>query len=261
LTPVRVLQEEPGRTIVIEDGAAVVRKTFYGDDPTALGALVRREAERMREFADALDSVEGAECPRPIEVSFGPEPFIRMTRARGERMQDLLATQQWTASRFEAVAAVLDRALTCYVQTFGEPYWDFILRNMFYDVDSGVVTFLDFGIPTIYEPRLEELNRFSPVEVSIGGLVASSIFEAGRPIRMSRRLEHRQAPRLSAAVARMAIARGADPGGIRAVAKLTYGLASSHGGPTRRAWYATAGRCLARPGRKLNALRAEPGDR
>jgi hypothetical protein len=258
---VRVLQEEPGRTIVIEDDEAVVRKTFYGDDPAELGRLARHEAERMRRFAEALDAVEGAECPRPIEVSLGSAPFIRMTRARGEPMQDLLATQAWSPARFEAVATVLDQALNCYVRAFSEPYWDFILRNMFYDVGDEVVTFLDFGIPTIYLPRLEELNRFSPVEVSIGGLVASSIFEAGRPARMKRRLEHRQAPRLSAAVARKAIADGADADGIRAVAELTYGLASSHGGPARRAWYATAGRGLAQRGRKLDAMLADPANR
>ena len=83
--------------------------------------------------------------------------------------------------------------LVRYVDTFGEPYWDFIFRNMFYDEDEHLVTFLDFGFPPLFLPILDELERRSPIEVSLAALVASAIFDAGRPKRMGRLREHHHA--------------------------------------------------------------------
>ncbi len=254
----RVLQREPGRTVTLEEGGATVRKAFHGDAAAVLAEQARREFDRMSRFTAALADVDLAACPEPLELGTVPEPFVRMTRAAGVPMQDHLARTTWTPDTHRRVADVLRRALVRYVETFDEPYWDFILRNMFYDPDTGMVTFFDFGVPALYEPAIADLERLSSLEVSLGSLLASSVFEAGRPRRLSRRREHRQAPLLARTVLVRCLdeSHGLPVGidGVAAAARITYGLAASDGGRLRRAWYRSGGRLLARPGATLDRL-------
>jgi hypothetical protein len=253
-----ILQREPGRTVAMEAGGQAVRKTFHGHDPVSLKALAAREFDRMQVFRQALDGIESATCPRPLELGDAVEPYVRMERARGVPLQDHLASHTWDAPLFDHVSGVLEHALTRYIETFGEPYWDFIFRNMFYDPNLRLVTFLDFGVPTIYMPALDEFRAWSDVEVSLGSLVASSLFEAARPRRMTRRREHRQAVVLAGQVLRCC-AHGSEtatprPEGVRGAALTAYGLACGQGGRVRRRWYRHVGAILARPSRALDRL-------
>ena len=246
-----VLQREPGRTVTLEADGSTVRKTFHGDDLWSLGQLAAREFERMSAFHDVLQDVDGAACPAPLDLVLHPEPYLRMERAAGMPLQDHLAQNVWEPERYGRVAGIMASALLRYVGTFAEPYWDFILRNMFYDPAAEAVTFLDFGIPTIYEPILAELRTTHPVDVSLGGLVASSVFEAARPRRLVRRLEHRQAPQLALAVLERCLEDpdGLDVSGegVRKAAHAAYGVAGSGGPWSRRLWYRGVGPVLAPP--------------
>ncbi len=259
----KVLQREPGRTVTLEDGGAGVRKTFHGDDTAFLAQLAWREFDRMGRFRAALDDVDLATCPKPLEVGALPEPFVRMELAAGVPMQDHLARTTWSTDMYQRVAEVLRQALIRYVQTFDEPYWDFILRNMFYDANTGIVTLFDFGIPVLYEPAIPDLERLSPLEVSLGSLLASSVFEAGRPRRLSRRREHRQAQVLARTVLmRCLLASDGLPigsEGVARAARITFDLAASDGGWLRRTWYRSCGRLLTRPGVTLDRLCAGHG--
>ena len=254
----RVLQREPGRTVVLEDDGLTVRKTFHGDDPGALQELARREFQRMSDYSAALEGLGPARCVRPLDLELSDEPSVLMERAAGIPMQDHLASHTWSPELRDRVSSVLNQALVSYVDTFHEPYWDFILRNMYFDPIEEVITFFDFGIPVIYLPALDKMKRSSPLDVSLGGLVASSIFEAGRPRRMARRREHRQAPALAAGVLRRCLA---DPGnsavsvdGVHEIAQTVYGLASRGGGLFRRGWYRSFGPLVARPMATLDAV-------
>jgi hypothetical protein len=251
----QVLQRQPGRTVVLEAGGQVVRKTFHGDDAGSLEQLATREFERMVRFSTALADVTAVTCPTPIELGAGPEPYVRMGRAAGVPMQSYLGTTTVDAERSASLADALGRGLIRYVETFAEPYWDFILRNMFYDERTGLVTLLDFGVPVIYAPALADLERHSPFDVSLGGLVASSVFEAARPKRFWRRLEHRQAFSLASAVTRRLLetpgAPGVTPVGVRTVAEVTYGLAETSGGRLLQGWYRLCGSKIAGRDRKF----------
>ena len=253
----RVLQREAGRTVALEDDGRTVRKTFHGEDGVDVRQLATSEYERMMQFAQALVGVAHAECAKPVELALGDAPYIRMERARGIPMQQDLGATAWESDRYTAVAGVLRGALIRYIETFGEPYWDFILRNMFYERASETVTFLDFAVPSLYLPAIEELKQCAPLEVSLGALLASSIFEASRPKRILRRREHRQAPVLAQAVLRRCLEDSAgltvEVAGVRRVAHLAYGLASTGGSWFRQAWYGSYG-AVVRPVRRLDDI-------
>jgi hypothetical protein len=239
----RLLQNEPGRVVALENGGSVVRKTYVGGDPDVLGAMAVREFERMSVFRDALRECTGATCPRPLELALGRQPYIRMTRATGIAMEDSLKCEVWSAARFARVGDILCRAVDTYVRTFDEPYWDFILRNMLYDPEKQLVTFIDYEIPPACLRLLDTLSRFSPLDFSVGTLVASSIFEPRRPRRLFRRRQHRQA----SALVRAAVRSFRNPPGVelkvaqvREVAHLNYELATGGGNAVRRVWYKSA---------------------
>jgi hypothetical protein len=219
----------------------------------------------MAAYHNVLDSVDYATCPRSIEVGLGDEPYVRMEAARGIPLQDLLNSRQWKHELYDHVATVLAQALVAYVDHFAEPYWDFIFRNMFYAEEERLVTLLDFGIPRLYLPVMAELVQLPPLEVSLGSLVASSVFESARPKHLRRQREHRRAPILAALVlARVQDLRSVDavrPDVVVHVARTAYRLASGHGGVARRVWYRTCGRAFARPATKFARFRqaARPG--
>ena len=169
-----------------------------------------------------------------------------------------LARLAASPAQSDELASALSEALFCYVATFDEPYWDFIFRNMFFDADLALVTFLDFGFPDLYRPLLGELLRHHPVEVSLGALVASAIFEAARPKRFRRRREHRRAFELAKLTVEHVVS---EPAGarvrvdaVRECARALYGLATTDGGALRQGWYLRAGPLIAQPSSKLATL-------
>ena len=252
----RILQQEPGRTVALEAGGLVVRKTFHGADSDRQRLLATREFEHMLRFSTALARVENAMCPQPLELVVGAETYVRMERVKGLPMRDELNLSRWDVDAYRRIADILTRALMCYVETFAEPYWDFIFRNMFYDPVDHQVTFIDFGVPELYTPVLDEFSSVQPLEVSLGGMVASSIFESARPKYVTRQREHRQAPALAEAVLRRC-QETALPGvlsmdRVMSVARTAYGLASSGGGVLRESWYRFGGPLLANPTVKLD---------
>jgi hypothetical protein len=254
----QVLQNEPDRTVLLEPSGSVVRKVFHSNDAETSRALAEFEYDRLRRFHDALASSAALTCPRPLELCSDDTVYIRMERATGVPMQEHLLRTAWSTEVQDEFAAALCEGLSAFVATFGEPYWDFILRNMFYDDGARLVTFLDFGFPPLYEPMLDELRRHHPIEVSLAALLCSAVFDAGRPSRMARRREHLRAYRVANATIEHTIASApkgsVQPEPVREMAAGLYRLASGGGSRLRSTWYRSVGAVLARPAQRFAAI-------
>jgi hypothetical protein len=140
-----------------------------------------------------------------------------------------------------------------YVAASGEPYRDFQFDNMLYDEGTGTLAFVDLGAPPGRAragcgPEQAQAVA-SALEISLGNLVGSTIFQSARPRWLLRRRQHRQAVALCAGVVgRAAAARPAEvsPAGLQASATSAYRRSAFGGSWPKRLWYATAGRGVAR---------------
>ncbi len=236
----RLLQREPGRTVTLEAGGAVVRKEFAGSTASAEAA---REHDHLERFSRALGTDGHACCPRPLEVGAGDPAFVRMQRAPGEPLTDHLGRRRWSREEIDWLADVLAGAVQTYVDTFAEPYFDFHLRNMTYEADRGRAWFFDFGVPSTFPPALDaRLREQSPLDVSVGNLVGSTVFEATRPRTVLQRRRHRQSFLVAAAVrARLPL----GPGDVRWVARSVWDAAVTDGDEwSAVAWYRSVGRLV-----------------
>jgi hypothetical protein len=232
----RLLQREPGRTVTLEAGGTVVRKEFAG--PTA-AAEAAREHDRLERFARALGTDGRARCPRPLELGTGEPVFVRMERAPGESLTAHLGRRAWSQDEVDRLADVLAGAVRIYVDALAEAYFDFHLRNMTYEPAAGRVWFFDFGIPSNFPPDLVgRLRELPPLDVSVGNLLGSTVFEASRPRTVLQRRRHRQSFLVAEAVrTRLPV----EPAAVGWVARAAWDAAAADGGPLASAWYRSAG--------------------
>ncbi|KRE32491.1 hypothetical protein ASG82_23660 [Mycobacterium sp. Soil538] len=235
----RLLQRQPDRTVSLEAGGTVVRKEFTGPLASTEAA---REHDRLQQFHRALGSDGRARCPRPIEVGTDGPAFVRMERAPGQSLIAHLGSRPWSDEEINQLASVLAGAVQTYIDTFDEPYFDFHLRNMTYEPAEGRVWFFDFGIPSTFAPDLvARLLQQAPLDVSVGNLLGSTVFEATRPRTMLQRRRHRQSFLLADAVrAQLPVA----PAEVRRVARVVCDAAAAHGDWTAMAWYRSIGRLI-----------------
>jgi hypothetical protein len=162
-----------------------------------------------------------------------------MERARGEPLVAQLGSRSWTDGEVNRVASVLAGAVQIYIQTFGEPYFDFHLRNMTYEPAEGRVWLFDFGIPRTFPSELiTRLRQRSPLDVTVANLLGSTFFEATRPRTVFQRRRHRQSFLLADAVrAELPVAMTE----VRWIALSVWEAAAAHGGWAARAWYRSIG--------------------
>jgi hypothetical protein len=244
----RVLQVEPHGAVVVEDGETVVRKSFFGDDENTRRRIAATEFDRQSRFWRNLQGTDGISCPRPLELIDASRPQIRMEFARGQPISKHLRDVDLSSAELTWLADTLIRALASYVQSTDEPYYDFHLRNMLYDPVDRVVAFVDFGIPKRLEHSLDQLSGLSPFEISLGNLVAGTIFESARPRGFYRLRQHRQALRLCSAVLERALDGDGDLNieNVRRASDIAYGASVYWGPALRQGWYRLPGRLLAR---------------
>ena len=254
----RLLRRSPRRTVVVEGNGEVVRKTFHGGDPEVLRQLAEVECVRLSRFREALAGVPHATCPRPLGVEPGSAPSLRMERCLGLPLLSRLRAGDLDAGTMRTIAVTAASAVIAYVRDLGEPYHDFQFDNMLYDERSGVVTFLDLGLP---DGGGNCPPTATALDMSLGNLVGSTMFQSARPKWMLRIRQHRQAEQLCSAV----VARSAQPGivpvsprGLREAALAAYARSAFQAGVMRRAWYAGAGHVLARRPTILDGTVAPP---
>lgn len=254
---VRRLPRPPGRTVVVEEGGGAVRKTFFGDDPRALLRLAEAEFGRLQQFHRALGDVTGAGSPRPIEIRSDPEVVIRMERAPGRPLLDVLRHRDLAPDLVERLAAVAAAAVTRYVDALGEPYADFQFDNMLFDEASEGLTFLDLGPPDGGHPP----PPGSPaLELTLGNLIGSTVFQSARPRWALASRQHRQAVALCSRIVERVDrfeGRALAPGDLHACAVAAYQRCAFKEGWAGWIWYRSVGYFLARRPRILG-LRFSP---
>jgi hypothetical protein len=240
-----LLQQSSGRTVVLEPGGTTVAKTFFGAPPSLLWTLAEREFERLERFSAALQDVEGAACPRPIELVGGSTPKIRMERASGIPLSTLLGERPFAREIHHRLVATVSRALDVYVEVLAEPYHDLHFGNMLYDPLSRTLTFVDLGLP----PRSFSAPPVSPHDASLGNLIGSTIFESARPQWLRRQRQHRQSSLLCAAIVGSFLDAG-HPGvtrrGLCEAGRAAYERYAFPGAWSRRMWYGSVGYLVAK---------------
>jgi hypothetical protein len=229
-----VMQDDRGRRVTVEaDGT--VTKTFTG---VAAREEANREADRLARFHRALDGVEGVTCPSLLSVD-GPPWRVHMSLVDGEPLSARLARSELSRAERDALAGLLAMGLTAYVRTFAEPYYDFHLRNVVSAPDA-TVAFVDFGVPAELAGVLDTLHRRHPIEVSLGNLVGSTVFEAMRP-RSARVPEPNRAQTfaLVRSVVDSFVGSHEDvtAAGVASMADVSYRQSAHRGSLVRRAWY------------------------
>jgi hypothetical protein len=240
-----LLQQSSWGAVVLEPGGATVAKTFFGAPQPLLWTLARREFERLERFSAALQDVEGAACPRPMELVGASTPKIRMERASGIPLPTLLGERPLAAETHHRLVTTVIRALDVYVELLAEPYYDLHFGNMLYDPLSRTLTFLDFGFPegSVSAPPV------SPHDASLGNLIGSTIFESARPKWLRHQRQHRQSSLLCAAIVESFVDAG-HPGvtrtGLWEASRAAYERSAFPGAWSRRVWYGSVGYLLAR---------------
>jgi hypothetical protein len=257
----RILQREEHRVVTLEGDGRTVRKTFLGADTGEQLEQARREHDRLTRFSRALAGVDGARCPEPVELSAGPYPSVRMTRAEGLA----LSVGREGPVEMAWLTRVLCDGLTAYIATFSEAYYDFHFRNMLYDPTGREVTFLDFGVPDHLVAARPALDRLSPLDASLGNLYGSTLFEAVRPRNLRRREQSRRLLALSTAVIESFRERGRTdpavrptPAGVAEATEIVYRESASWGPRTHHAWYRLFPRRLSGGKRRLERLFGDP---
>lgn len=238
----QVLQEGLGRRTVREADGRAVRKTFTAGPAEQRIRTADDELARLARFSAALVDVPGATCPRPLGRVDRPDPGYRMSWVAGENLAEHLNRRPVPEDELVRMGRTIAAALRAYVAAVGEPYYDLKLGNML--VGPGCeLGFVDVGLPCDVPPAGED----AALEVSVGNLLASMVFDSGRPLHFFRRRYHRQSGVVAAA-----LVAALDDVPLRedrllaeterAYRRNTFG----RGSPVRTLWYATAGRLVGR---------------
>jgi hypothetical protein len=137
----------------------------------------------------------------------------------------------------QAYGRAIAEGLLVYVETFDEPYWDLHFRNMFVAPNARRITLFDFDIPEPEALRRERLSRFTAVEISLGNLVGSTLFNACRLNQLRYGRLHRQSVTLATAVVAEAVEQSRRQGrpvlalgAVATVARVCFDLSVEPGG-------------------------------
>lgn len=236
----------------LEPRTGLIRKTFHGHGG-APHAAVAREHERLLMFHHALSGRPDVSCPRPIQLSLDGEPYVRMECADGLPMTRHLNDVEIGPDQRQAYGRAIAEGLLVYVETFDEPYWDLHFRNMFVAPNARRITLFDFDIPEPEALRRERLSHFTAVEISLGNLVGSTVFNAARPNQIRYGRLRRQSVLLAQQVVDVTMEQCRQRSlqlptrdAVAQVARICFSLSADSGNRVRRCWYASSGRAMAR---------------
>jgi hypothetical protein len=193
--PRALLARRPGCLVALEPAA--VTKTFLDADPAVADRLARTEFERLRRFAAVLRRVDGVTCPDVLELVADPAPQVRMERVPGRPLISLLRAKRLNRSCIAALAESAAHGLAAYIGGVGEPYHDFQFDNMLYDEQTATLGFVDVGDPS---DMAAWPTGCSAEAISLGNLIASTMFQSVRPRWLLARRQHAQAALLCGAV-------------------------------------------------------------
>ena len=168
-----------------------------------------------------------------------------MTFVPGDNLVDVLRRPLAPGRRAE-MARTIAAGLDAYIEAVGEPYYDLKFDNVLYDAATGLLGFIDLGLPSYWRPPRPGLSCH---EVSLGVLMASAVFETARPRHVALPRLHRQIGDLAVDLVAAVRASGAavrTPNMVRAAEDAYLDNTLYRGDPVRTAWYATVGFALGR---------------
>lgn len=248
----QVLQRTSRHTVVLEHQTLTVCKSFHGGSRAENRMAAEREHDHLLRFGQSLAGHPLLGCPRPLELVLEPASYVRMERAEGIPMVDYLQEIEVSEDDRRHYATSVAQALSVYVGTFGEPYWDLHFRNMFVHPERRALVLLDFDVPEPVQVRRELLGGLNPMDVSLGNLVGSTVFNGCRPNQLRFQRLRRQSVALAAETVASCVKAAGDGSGLavtlrdlRASASVCFGLNAEAGSSTRRMWYRTVGRTIA----------------
>jgi hypothetical protein len=232
----RIIQSGDG-TVVIDEAALSVTKTYFHPDRETAVRNARRDVTYSARFGDVLAGVDGLACPRVRAYEFSDPPRVVMDLCAGEDLSALLHRLDSRDPRITQIACRIQFGLELYTRAFGEAYYDFCFNNMLFDDRSGTLTLLDFVIPA----GLEDIGPATPLEASLGWLVGTTRYNLSRPAYL-----------LSSRRAHLALMRSVlrgfkgrvDATHVRARARVALALMGSGGGRLRRTYYRTIGKLV-----------------
>jgi len=115
---------------------------------------------------------------------------------------------------------------------------------MLYDEHSEMLTLVDFGYPLGQE---SPATASSPLVISLGNLIGSTVFQSAKPNEFTRLRQHSQAIELCADVVTAVIeSRDVAPDELARAARAAYNRAAHDGPWFRRLWYLSAAPLVAR---------------
>ena len=240
----RSLGHHPQRLVSFDHGAGIVEKTFLVDGGNTL-VVAEEEFRRLQTLSEVVGEAARSASPEPLALLPGPPPTIRMGAVAGRPLLDVLRERRLRRAQLEEAAATAAHVLVAYVAAAGSPYYDFQFDNMLYDEGSATVGFVDLGLP---EGGTTDSSGLTPIDVSLGNLIGSTIFQSARPKWLIQRRQRRQAAQLCRSIVRGAGERSADKvrmDGIRRTAQDTYGRCAFGGDRVKRLWYSSVGYVLA----------------
>lgn len=221
----------------IDEIKRTVTKTYLYPDHDVAVQKVKREVACASRLLDAFSHVEDISCPRILAWDLGAPPHIVMELCAGEPLSSFLYRIGKQDPRAIEIAARIHKGLTIYARVFEEPYYDLCFQNLLYDEATGVLTFLDFGIPD----RVDARTPRPPLEASLGNLIGSACYEMVRPGRLlSPKTGYLEAMRsILAAFENQVSGRRVD-----ALARAAFVRLADNGKKARWQYYKTAGTAM-----------------
>jgi hypothetical protein len=171
----RVIRGHDG-PLEIDELKRTVTKTFPHVELETAARKVQREVAYASCLFAALSRTDGVACPKILSWSLSP-PRVVMRLCPGEPLSRYLRRREGQDARVPEIARKIHDGLEVYTRLFDEPYYDLSFPNILYDRMTGIVTFLDFGVPD----RNHETNTAFPLEASLGNLVGWACYEMVRP--------------------------------------------------------------------------------
>jgi tRNA A-37 threonylcarbamoyl transferase component Bud32 len=163
--------------VEIDETRLRVEKIYLVPDHDTAVEMVEREVEHASRLHEALAACAGLACPKIIAWDLSPPPRVIMGLCPGEPLAGFLARIRRRDPRSAAIARKIHDGLEIYTRVFNEPYYDLGFQNMLYDDETGLLTFLDFGIPN----RTDKSVRNAPLEASLGHLIGCACYHMVRP--------------------------------------------------------------------------------
>jgi hypothetical protein len=164
-----------GTIYALANGLEVMK--VYHDGIEDRKNTARKEYQRLVNATNAFRILDRIQSPTPIELYLDP-PAIRMGRCFGTPLLRYLIEHRHVYTEQSDLVRLLSDGIISYVNGCDEGLPDCSIRNLLYDPQNGVLSFLDFS-PSSRQPGVDHVNH--AIIFSIGSLISSTLYECLLP--------------------------------------------------------------------------------